>query len=56
VDSLRAGGHFGDVYTWHHDGFGRGFVTAAGAMVTGGYLGGLQNIGTLIGLRGALIH
>jgi hypothetical protein len=50
------GGSCAAVYSYHHDGFSRGFLSAAGAMVSGAYLGGIQNIGTLVGLTGALIH
>jgi len=50
------GGSAAAVYSYHHDGFSRGFLSAAGAMVSGAYLGGIQNIGTLVGLTGALIH
>src|SRR5215471_17908891 len=50
------GGSAAAIYSYHHDGFSRGFLSAAGAMVSGAYLGGIQNIGTLVGLTGALIH
>jgi hypothetical protein len=50
------GGSAAAIYSYHHDGFNRGFLSAAGAMVSGAYLGGIQNIGTLVGLTGALIH
>ena len=50
------GGSAAAIYSYHHDGFSRGFLSAAGAMVSGAYLGGIQNIGTLMGLTGALIH
>jgi hypothetical protein len=50
------GGSAAAIYSYHHDGFSRGFLSAAGAMVSGAYLGGIQNIGTLVGLTGALIR
>ena len=50
------GGSAAAIYSYHHDGFSRGFLSAAGAMVSGAYLGGIQNIGTLVGLTGALIQ
>jgi hypothetical protein len=50
------GGSAAAIYAYHHDGFGRGFLSGAGAMAGGAYLGGIQNIGTAIGVTGALIR